>query len=161
MSLHIHILAVGKLKEAFWQQACAEYSKRLSRYVSLQIVELPDSSRQAAGSVAAILEREQSAILAALARLPQECFVVALDIAGKPHSSPQIASLLDQAAGQGHSQLAFLIGGSHGLAAGVLGRANLKLSLGQITLPHNLARVVLLEQLYRACCINHQSPYHK
>jgi len=145
------IIAVGKLKERFWKDACAEYLKRLSAYTDSVVREVPDSTP----------EREEAAILAALDKLPDGTHVILLDIRGKETSSEALAQKLEALAVNGASHVAFIIGGSDGVTAAVRARANERMSFGPITLPHNLARVVLLEQVYRAHKIIRREPYHK
>ena len=152
------IVAVGKLKERFWADACAEYLKRLQPYAKTTVVEVADVDPARAGGDAAAVEREGAAVLKAL---PERAHVIALAINGMQRSSESFSAHLDQLALEGVSDVAFVIGGSCGLSADVLARANETLSFGPITLPHNLARVVLLEQLYRACKISRGEPYHK
>ena len=152
------VVAVGKLKERFWADACAEYLKRLQPYAKTAIVEIPDVDPARAGGEAAAVEREGGAILKAL---PARSHVIALAINGKQRSSEGLAARIDELGLSGESEIAFVIGGSCGLSAGVLRRADETLSFGPVTLPHNLARVVLLEQLYRACKISRGEPYHK
>lgn len=149
--LKITVIAVGKLKERFWKDACAEYLKRLGAYVKIDVREVADSSAQ----------REAPLIANALAGLPPDTHVVLLDIAGAPTSSEQLAELLDRTALRGVSNVAFIIGGSDGVLESVKKAADERMSFGPITLPHNLARVVLLEQIYRACKISRSEPYHK
>jgi len=149
--LKVTVIAVGKLKERFWKDACAEYLKRLGAYVKMDMHEVPDSSAQ----------REAPLIANVLAGLPPDTHVVLLDIAGTPTSSEQLADKLDIIALQGVSNIAFIIGGSDGVLENVRKAAHERMSFGPITLPHNLARVVLLEQIYRACKINRSEPYHK
>ena len=148
--LKITVIAVGKLKERFWKEACDEYIKRLKGYVNLTICELPDSS----------IGQEAERIRARLDGLEQ-ARVILLDIAGKEHSSEDLAHKLDDLALKGTSHIVFIIGGSDGVDESVRARAKECMSFGPITLPHNLARVVLLEQIYRACKINRGEPYHK
>lgn len=145
------VIAVGKLKERFWKDACAEYLKRLSAYTDITVREVPDSTP----------EREEAAIVAALGKLPEGSHIILLDIAGKQASSEQLAAKLETLAVTGISHVAFIIGGSDGVTAAVKARASERLSFGPITLPHNLARVVLLEQIYRAHKIIRHEPYHK
>ena len=152
------IVAVGKLKERFWADACAEYLKRLQPYAKTTVVEVADVDPARAGGDAAAVEREGVAVLKAL---PERAQVIALAIDGRQRSSESLSAHLDQLALEGVSDVAFVIGGSCGLSTDVLARANETLSFGPITLPHNLARVVLLEQLYRACKISRGEPYHK
>lgn len=144
------IIAVGKLKERFWRDACAEYEKRLGAYTDLTIRELPDSDPT----------REEASILAAVEKLGQ-AHIVLLDIKGSELSSPQLAQRMDDWALHGISQVAFIIGGSDGVTPAVRARCDERISFGPITLPHNLARIVLLEQIYRAHKISRGEPYHK
>lgn len=146
--LKITIFAVGKLKEAFWKDAVAEYLKRLSGYATLTIREIPDSNKN----------KEAEVLLTAL---PEHTPLILLDIKGKETSSEDLARKLDTYALEGASHLVFIIGGSDGVTPEVRARATERLSFGPITLPHNLARVVLLEQIYRAFKISRGEPYHK
>lgn len=146
--LKITVIAVGKLKERFWRDACAEYSKRLGGYCNLTVREIPDSNR----------EQESTLVLEAL---PENATIIVLDIQGKETSSEALASLIERYTVEGVSHLVFVIGGSDGLTNAVKERAAFRMSFGPITLPHNLARVVLLEQVYRAFKIIKREPYHK
>ena len=146
--LKITVIAVGKLKERFWRDACAEYSKRLGGYCNLTVREIPDSNR----------EQESTLVLEAL---PENATIIVLDIQGKETSSEALASQIERYTVEGVSYLVFVIGGSDGLTNAVKERASLRMSFGPITLPHNLARVVLLEQVYRAFKIIKREPYHK
>ena len=146
--LKITVIAVGKLKERFWRDACAEYSKRLGGYCNLTVREIPDSNR----------EQESTLVLEAL---PENATIIVLDIQGKETSSEALASRIERYTVEGVSHLVFVIGGSDGLTNAVKERASLHMSFGPITLPHNLARVVLLEQVYRAFKIIKREPYHK
>ena len=152
------IVAVGRLKEKFWSAACAEYLKRLQPYAKTAIVEIRDIDPAKAGGEQEAVEREGDAILKAIA---PRSHVVLLAIDGKQRSSEGLAARIDQLALAGESDLTFVIGGSCGTSASVSARADETLSFGPITLPNNLARVVLLEQLYRACKISRGEPYHK
>ena len=156
--MNITIVCVGKLKEKFWTDACNEYLKRLRPYAQVEVREVPDIDPARAGGVAGSLEREGEAILAAL---PQRAHVFLLAIQGKERSSEDFSAHLDELALCGESSIAFIIGGSNGVNNTVRARANETFSFGRITLPHNLARVVLLEQLYRAFKISRGEPYHK
>lgn len=146
--LKITVIAVGKLKERFWRDACAEYSKRLSGYCNLTMREIPDSNREQEGAL--VLET-----------LPEHATIIVLDVQGKETSSEAFAQQIERFTVEGVSHLVFVIGGSDGLTSAVKERAHLRMSFGPITLPHNLARVVLLEQLYRAFKIIKREPYHK
>ena len=152
------VVAVGKLKERFWSDACAEYLKRLQPYAKTQVVEVPDVDPAKAGGERAAVEREGASILKVL---PERAHVVLLAIEGTQRTSEGLSARLDDLALSGTSEVVFVIGGSCGVSDGVRARANETLSFGKITLPHNLARVVLLEQLYRACKISRNEPYHK
>ena len=152
------VVAVGKLKERFWADACAEYLKRLQPYAKTQVVEVADVDPAKAGGDAAAVEREGASVLRAI---PERSHVVLLAIDGTQRSSAGLAERIDDLTLSGKSDLTFVIGGSCGVSAAVRNRADETLSFGKITLPHNLARVVLLEQLYRACKILRNEPYHK
>lgn len=156
--LKITVVAVGKLKEKFWVAACDEYLKRLRPYAKVTVAEIPDVDPARAGGVETALEREGAGILAAV---PEGAHVILMDIEGKQRSSVDFSRHLDDLALRGASELAFVIGGSDGVSDAVRARADETFSFGPITLPHNLARVVLLEQLYRAFKISRGEPYHK
>ena len=152
------IVAVGKLKERFWADACTEYLKRLQPYAKTAVVEVADVDPAKVGGEEAGVQREGQAILKAL---PERAHVVLLAIDGRQRSSEDLAARLDDLGVSGKGDVAFVIGGSCGVSQEVRARADETLSFGLITLPHNLARVVLLEQLYRACKISRGEPYHK
>lgn len=154
--MNIDIIAVGHLKEPFWREAAAEYLKRLSRYASVRVTEVAD--KDPAQGTGHALAKEAAGIMRTL---PQGAHVIALDVAGKQVSSEEFAQKLDQLALEGKSHVAFVLGGSHGIDRAVLAHAAERLSFGPITLPHNLARIVLLEQVYRAFRISRGEPYHK
>ena len=157
----VTILCVGKLKEKFYAEAVAEYSKRLKRHCTLEIIELPESRLPEDPSPAEI--RQALAAEAALieARLPKGGAVIAMCIEGKELSSPALAEKVEQFGLSGASQLTFLIGGSVGLDAALKQKADLRLSMSPMTFPHHLARIMLLEQIYRAYQILSGSRYHK
>ena len=154
----ITILAVGKLKERYWADACAEYLKRLRPYAKVEIIEIPDVDPGKAGGVPAAVGREGEAVLRAV---PEKSFVILLAIKGKAETSEGFSAFLDDLSVRGTSHVTFVIGGSDGVSPAVFDRADRTLSFGPVTLPHNLARVVLLEQLYRAFKISRGEPYHK
>ena len=156
--IRITVVAVGKLKERFWTDACAEYLKRLKAYAKVEVKEIADIDLAKAGGVDAARDREGSAVLAAV---PEQSHAILLAIEGKERSSEGLARRLDDLALTGKSDLTFIVGGSDGVSDAVRARANEQLSFGPITLPHNLARVVLLEQVYRAFKISRGEPYHK
>ena len=156
--MRITVVAVGKLKERFWADACAEYLKRLKAYARVTVTEVADVDPGRAGGVAAARAKEGEAILAAL---PETAHVVLMAIEGKQRSSEGLSRRLDELALSGRSDIAFVIGGSDGVSSAVYDRADETLSFGLVTLPHNLARVVLLEQVYRAFKISRGEPYQK
>lgn len=150
------IIACGQIKESFLRQAVAEFEKRLSRYTDIQIVEVPDAPDAIPEPVA--LEKEAIAIRS---KLPNKGFVIALDIKGKTVTSEQFADVLERGFSEGQSSLIFIIGGSRGLSPSILQHANLRLSLSALTFPHQLTRLILLEQCYRGFRILRGEPYHK
>ena len=156
--MNIVIVAVGKLKEKFWLAACEEYLKRLRPYAKLEVRELADVDPGKAGGIHASLAKEEEAILAAI---PERAYVFLLAIEGKMRSSEELSAHVDKLALSGKNDLTFVIGGSEGVSPAVKARADETLSFGPITLPHNLARVVLLEQIYRVFKISRGEPYHK
>ena len=159
--LSVHLICVGKLKESFYQQACAEYVKRLSPYCRLTVTELPEERLPASPSRAQIdaaLEKEAQAILS---KTPSNSSLVCLCVEGQLRSSEELARRMDRWAGSGESHLVFLIGGSFGLHPSIKGSAKLRLSMSPMTFPHHLARVMVLEQIYRAYQINAGTRYHK
>jgi 23S rRNA (pseudouridine1915-N3)-methyltransferase len=156
--LHINIIAVGRLKEDFWVKACAEYRKRLGRYAVLAVHEVSDRPARSEADVALTLRDEAAAIRQ---RLSPGAHTVMLDSAGTQLSSEALAQWLAALRDGGTQKLDFVIGGSWGIDAALKQESHTLLSLGAITLPHNLARVVLLEQLYRAFRIINHEPYHK
>jgi len=154
--MRITVVCVGRLKERYWQDAAAEYLKRLKPYARVEIVEVPDQD------VTADEPRALAAEAVTIARvLPEGAPVVALDIGGKARSSEALAEWLEELGTRGRSHVAFVIGGAAGLHPDVLAPADERISLGPMTLPHQLARVVLLEQLYRAFRIIRGEPYHR
>lgn len=156
--MNITLIAVGKLKERWWHDACCEYLKRLGAYARVKVVEVADREPATYGGDAAAREAEASDILKALG---EGVYVVLLAIEGTPRSSEGFSAHLDELALHGRSAIAFIIGSSTGVAPRIVQRADETLSFGAMTLPHNLARVVLLEQVYRAFKISRGEPYHK
>ena len=159
--MNITVICVGKLKEAFWVSACAEYLKRLGAYAKVAVREVADVDPARAGGDGAAVAKEGEAVLAVLRSLPERTHVVLLAIEGRQRSSEDFAARLEELAVGGASDVAFVIGGSAGVSDAVRRAADETLSFGPITLPHNLARVVLLEQIYRAFRIIRGEPYHK
>ncbi|MFC7440141.1 23S rRNA (pseudouridine(1915)-N(3))-methyltransferase RlmH [Laceyella putida] len=159
--MRIQIITVGKLKEKYLKQACEEYLKRLTPYAKVEVVEVNEEKGQDPvhdAEVALIKQKEGERILKALS---PDAFAIALAIEGKSLSSPAFAKRLEQLGTYGQSQVAFVIGGSYGIAPEVLKRADLLLSFSAMTFPHQLIRVFLLEQIYRAFKIIRGETYHK
>ena len=159
--LSIRVLALGKIKEPYLKEGLAEYTKRLGTMIRLQTVELPDEKlpeRLSKAELAQVKELEGRRITRAL-RTGE--YVIALDRTGKEFSSEQFADELSMLALSGRSNLVFIIGASCGLSEEVLHRADLCLSFGMFTFPHQLMRLILLEQIYRACKISRGETYHK
>ncbi len=157
--MKINIIAVGKLKEKYFEQAAGEYVKRLSRFCNLNITEIPDEKIAENASTlmcAKVLEKEGGEILKRI----RGGRVVALCIEGKKFSSKEVAKMLENEKLCG-GEITFIIGGSLGLSPEVRARADLLLSMSEMTFPHMLARVMLLEQIYRAFKINANEIYHK
>lgn len=159
--LSVTLLCVGKLKEAYWRDACAEYEKRLGAFCRFRLVEvaeerLPDSP--SAAHIAATVEAEGKRLLD---KIPKDSAVVALCIEGKELDSPTLSARLQKMAVDGVSHVVFVIGGSWGLSDEVKQRANLRLSMSPMTFPHQLARVMVMEQVYRAFQIATGGKYHK
>ena len=152
--MKINIVCVGKIKEQFFTDAIKEYLKRISRFSDLKIIEVDEASK--------LTNLEQKS-KAEGEKLLQKCagVVIALDGGGKLLSSPEIADFMHKKEVQGEGVFSFVIGGSNGLSKEVLNRADLILSFGKITFPHQLFRVVLVEQIYRALTIIEGLPYHK
>ena len=158
--LDVHILCVGKLKEKFYMEAAAEYVKRLGGYCRLTLTELPEERLPKSPSRAQIdaaLEKEAAAIRA---KLPPNSSLVALCVEGQMRSSEELARLMAESGRTGRS-LTFLIGSSYGLHPSVKAAAQFRLSMSPMTFPHHLARVMLLEQIYRGFQINAGGCYHK
>ena len=154
------IVCVGKMKEKYWRDAAAEYEKRLSRFLRLETIELPDLPEPVNSSPAIEAQIRQKEGEAILAKLRPDDIVVALCIEGKQLDSVSLSAQLARYADTGR-RVAFVIGGSLGLSPEVVARANMKLSFSPMTFPHQLARIMLLEQVYRACKIGAGERYHK
>lgn len=159
--MKITCISVGKIKEKYFTDAISEYSKRLSRYCKLEIVELldektPDNAKEAEEE--RIKAREGERILRSIR---EGAYVIALAIDGKQLDSVELSRKIESLGTEGNSHIVFLIGGSLGLSKEVLKRADYKLSFSRMTFPHQLMRVILLEQIYRAFRIKNGEPYHK
>lgn len=159
--MKITIVCVGKIKEKFYRDALAEYTKRLSRYCSLTITEVADekTKEQASETECAIIkDREGERILKSIR---DDGYVIALAIDGKTLDSVGLSEKIDKLGLSGKSNVYFVIGGSLGLSDAVMKRADYKLSFSRMTFPHQLMRVILLEQIYRSYRIINHEPYHK
>jgi len=159
--LSIHLICVGKLKEKFYREAVEEYTKRLSAYCKLNLVELPEvklPQNPSQGEIQAALDKEGAAIRA---KIPQNASVIAMCVEGKTRSSEELAALVRNWAQNAAKHLVFVIGGSYGLHPSIKEEAWVRLSMSPMTFPHHLARVMVLEQVYRAFKINEGSSYHK
>ncbi|MCD7738833.1 MAG: 23S rRNA (pseudouridine(1915)-N(3))-methyltransferase RlmH [Lachnospiraceae bacterium] len=159
--MKIDIVAVGKVKESFYREAIAEFEKRLGKYCTLRIIEVADEKTPEGASFALeeqIRAKEGERILK---NLRDEAYVITLEIQGKKLNSVSFSQRLEQLGIQGKSHIQFVVGGSLGLDKRVSQRADLKLSFSDMTFPHQLMRVILLEQIYRAYRIMNGEPYHK
>ena len=159
--MNISIVTVGKLKEKYLKQGIEEYLKRLTSYAKVEIIEVADEKAPEELSELEMEQVKQKEGERILAKISQDTHVIALAINGKMQSSEELADSLDKLATYGKSKLAFVIGGSLGLSDEVLKRANDKLSFSKMTFPHQLMRLILVEQIYRAFRINRGEPYHK
>jgi len=159
--VNISIIAVGKLKEKYLKSGIDEYLKRLTSYAKVEIIEIPDEKAPEELSHSEMEQVKQKEGERLLSKLSQDTYVIALAIDGKMKSSEELAQSIDKLAVYGKSKIAFIIGGSLGLSNEVLQRADEKLSFSKMTFPHQLMRLILLEQIYRAFRINRNEPYHK
>ena len=163
--MKITVLCVGKIREKFYRDAIQEYGKRLGRYCKLEIVEVADEKTPEGASALMekqIREREGARLLAHLEKYRQTgAFVCALAIDGKELDSVQLSQKLEQLGIHGISHIVFLIGGSLGMPESMLREADMQLSFSRMTFPHQLMRVILLEQIYRSYRIMNKEPYHK
>ena len=159
--MKITLITVGKIKEKYLKDAIAEYSKRLSRYCKLEIVEVADEKTpdNASDTVEdAIRDKEGERILK---YIKEDVYVITLEIAGKMLTSEEMAGKIEKLGVQGTSHIIFIIGGSIGLGREILKRSDYALSFSKMTFPHQLMRVILLEQIYRSYRIMNHEPYHK
>lgn len=152
--MKINIICVGKIKEKYFLDAIDEYKKRLSRFASINIIEVDEASKEENLEKKNDIEGK---------RLIEKCsgIIVCLDRQGKELSSTELASFIHEKQVSGKSEISFVIGGSNGLSKEILNKSNLTMSFGKITFPHQLFRVVLTEQIYRAFTIINGLPYHK
>ncbi|MDA8229523.1 MAG: 23S rRNA (pseudouridine(1915)-N(3))-methyltransferase RlmH [Desulfitobacterium hafniense] len=159
--MQIKIIAIGKLKEKYLQEGIKEYTKRLSAYAKLDIMELPDEpcpEKLSPADEDRVKEREGNRILKAVS---SNDYVILLDVQGKTLDSPGFSKLFEDLALSGRSNLIFIVGGSLGVSQSVKNRADISLSFSKLTFPHQLMRLILLEQIYRANRISRGEPYHK
>ena len=159
--MKITILTVGKIKEKYLKDAIAEYAKRLSRYCKLQIVEVEDE-KTPDGASAAMEDQIKEKEAARLSKcLDEEAFLITLEIQGKMLDSESFSKTIEQICMRGKNHIQFVIGGSLGLHTSITERSDLALSFSKMTFPHQLMRVILLEQVYRSFRIQNNEPYHK
>lgn len=157
----VNIVCVGKLKEQYLRDACAEYTKRLTAFCKLNIIELQPFALSQSPSESEINEGLRQEGKNILSKITDSAYVIAMCIEGKQVSSPKLSVKIQDIAVAGHSTITFVIGGSFGLSDEVKRRADYKLSMSEMTFPHQLARVMLLEQIYRAFQISSGGKYHK
>ncbi len=158
MMLSIDIICVGKLKEKFFVDAVTEYKKRLGAYCKLNICELSEIAVKNDAEIKKALDSEGEVISS---KIPKDAYVIAMCVEGESLSSEKLSEKISGLAVQGKSKLCFLIGGSNGISEKIKTAANLRLSMSKMTFPHHLARVMVLEQIYRAFKIEEGSGYHK
>lgn len=159
--MNITIISVGKLKEKYLKQGIEEYLKRLKSYAKVNIEEVPDEQAPDHLSEAEIEEVKRKEGEKILSKLSQDTYCITLEIEGKQLTSEAFAKKIDDLATYGKSKIAFIIGGSHGLSDEVKKRSDFALSFSKMTYPHQLMRLILVEQIYRAFRINRGEPYHK
>lgn len=160
-NMKITVLCVGKVKEKFYRDAIDEFSKRLSRYCKMEVVEVADEKTQEQASdveIRLVKEKEGERLLK---NIKEDAYVITLCIDGKQLNSEELSEKMEKLGVQGVSHIYFVIGGSLGLADEVIKRADYKLSFSKMTFPHQLMRVILLEQIYRGYRIMNNEPYHK
>ncbi len=159
--MNISIITVGKLKEKYLINGINEYIKRMGPYAKVDVIEVPDEKAPEQLSEAEMVQVKEKEGERILAKVAQDAYVIALAIKGEMWSSEKLAKELDKLATYGRSKVAFIIGGSLGLSTAVMQRADAKLSFSKMTFPHQLMRLILVEQVYRAFRINRNEPYHK
>ncbi|MFC0300376.1 23S rRNA (pseudouridine(1915)-N(3))-methyltransferase RlmH [Virgibacillus soli] len=159
--MKIQIITVGKLKEKYLKQGMEEYVKRLNAYVNMQVMEVPDEKAPENLSKAEEIEVKRKEGEKILAHIHPDTYVITLEIKGNMITSEQLAAKIDDLATYGKGKIAFVIGGSLGLSEAVMKRSNYALSFSKMTFPHQLMRLVLVEQVYRAFRIMRGEPYHK
>jgi len=159
--ISVDIIAIGKLKEDYLKKGCEEYAKRLTAFCKFNIIEISEErlpENPSEGEIKRSLEQESSRILSAI---PKKAFVISLCIEGKQMSSGELSSHIDNISLSGTGRICFVIGGSHGLSDSALSKSDMKLSFSKMTFPHQLFRLMLTEQIYRAFQISSNGKYHK
>lgn len=159
--MNIKIITVGKLKEKYLKMGIAEYAKRLGTYCKMELIEVPDEKAPEKLSEAEMIQVKEKEGERILAKISDQAYVFALAIEGDQRTSEKFSKEIEQLGIQGKSNLVFVIGGSLGLSDAVMKRSNTKISFGKMTLPHQLMRLVLIEQIYRSFRIMKNEPYHK
>ena len=159
--MKIKLICVGKVKEKFYVDAIKEYSKRLGAYTTLEIIEVPDEKTPDKASEAINLQIKEKEGNAILSKVKPNDFVMLLDVKGKMYSSEELSELIENYMVDGKSEFVFIIGGSLGVSQQVKQRANTLISFSKMTFPHQLMRVIFLEQIYRSFKIMKNEPYHK
>ena len=159
--MKITLVTVGKIKEKFFEDAIKEYSKRLSRYCKLEVLQVADEKTPEGASEAVELQIKEKEGQRILSLIRDDAYVIALAIEGKMLGSEELAEKIEKLGVGGVSQIVFVIGGSLGLSSQVMKRADYALSFSRMTFPHQLMRVMLLEQIYRSYRIMNHQPYHK
>ena len=160
-NMNITIIGVGKLKEKYLKDGIAEYAKRMKSYAPVEIVEVPDEPAANELSDAEVLQVKEKEGDRILEKIPERAHVIALDLRGKQFTSEQFSAHIEEEMTYGSSHFVFIIGGSHGLSQSVLQRVDTKICFGKMTYPHQLMRLILIEQIYRAFRIMRNEPYHK
>ena len=159
--INLSIIAIGRLKEKYLTEGVGEHAKRISKYAKLEIIELPDErnpSNDSLNEITKMIEIEGELILA---KIPKDAFVITLEIEGAMLSSEALSSLIDKTTQYQSNRIIFIIGGSHGLSEPVRNRADMALSFSKMTFPHQLMRLILIEQIYRSLSILNHTSYHK
>lgn len=159
--MKINLISVGKIKEKYFVDAIKEYTKRLGKYCSLKVIEVPDEKAPENLSDKEMIQVKDKEGERILSKMDDNTYLIALAIDGKQLSSEELSAKIDDLGVMGRSNLTFVIGGSLGLSDNVLKKADFKLSFSKMTFPHQLMKVVLLEQIYRAFRISRNEPYHK
>lgn len=159
--MKITLVTVGKIKEKYFENAIGEYSKRLSRYCRLEVIQVADEKTPDKAGEALERQIKEKEGLRILSNIKEGAFVIALAVEGRMLSSEEMAARIQKLGVDGVSQIVFVIGGSLGLSEQVMKRADFALSFSRMTFPHQMMRVILLEQIYRSFRINSGEPYHK